>query len=314
VILVAIACVLSTFEFVTGKNLFYMAGRRFFTANFIWDNQTRYGFVRIKGPYAGSIHAGLSILIAILFTLWLRLVDKVGGPQADPKIFHLRRSTWIMTALGLGSLMTISRGPWIGLAVAIIVSRIGKSKRILRAAVATALLCLVGGIFIQVKGNEYVSGDMDSMSEAQQSAAYRKIAFKLYEPIAEKGGYFGWGIVMFPKVKGMDSIDNEYLLLRVSQGKVGYWLFISLFLFAALAIIRSAIRSGYRHDTYFYFCLGGILAGLAATFGTVYLTGQTTCLLFMMFGWIQSLQQTPPPYGYAEEVSASPYTFKRVFA
>jgi O-Antigen ligase len=313
VLLVVIVSAVSPFEFITGRNPFYIVGRRFFLETFTWANQMRYGFVRIKGPYAGSIHAGLAIMMAIMLLLWLRMIDRHRRSAPEPKRFGLRRSTWFLAALAMASVMTFSRGPWLGLAVGLVVAAVGRSKRLIRAAIIATVLCTIAGVIIQIQADQYLANDNDT-TDAKQSAVYRKVAFKLYEPIAEKGGYFGWGITTFPRVKGMDSIDNEFLLLRVSQGKLGYWLFLLLFADATLAIIISTTRSAFRPDTFFYFCLGGAVAGMMATLGTVYLTGQTTVLLFMMYGWIQSLQRTPPPYDYMEPVKAPRYGFKRVFA
>ena len=313
VLLVAITCAISPFEFVTGKNPFYIVGRRFFEEHYIWSNQLRYGFVRIKGPYAGSIHYGLAILMAIMLLLWIRLLDRNRQSAPEPKKFGLRRSTWLLAVLAAASVMTFSRGPWIGLALGLVIALVGRSKHMIRTAIIATILCTIVGVIAQAQANKYLDNDND-MTDAKQSALYRKVAFKLYEPIAEKGGYFGWGITTFPRVKGMDSIDNQYLLLRVSQGKFGYWLFLLLFADGMVSVILAVYRSTYRPDTFFYFCLGGTVAGMMATFGTVYVTGQTTIVLFMMYGWIQSLQRTPPPYDYMEPIKAPRYGFKRVFA
>jgi hypothetical protein len=311
--LVVIVCAISPFEFVTGKNPFYIVGRRFFTENFLWSNQSRYGFVRIKGPWAGSIHAGLAILIAVMLLLWLWMIDRKRLSAPEPKFLRVRRSAWFFALLVMGSVMTFSRGPWLGVALGFVIALIGRSKHMIRTAIIATILCTIAAVIIQDRTERYLD-DPNDMTDAKQSAIYRKIAFKLYEPIAQKGGYFGWGIVTFPRVKGMDSIDNGYLLLRVSQGKLGYWLFLLLFADSVVAVIIAVTRSTFKPDTFFYFCLGGAVAGIMATLGTVYLTGQTTCLLFLMYGWIQSLQRTPPPHDYLEPVKAPRYNFKRVFA
>ncbi len=313
VLLAFIVAAISPFEFVTGKNPFYIVGRRFFTESYIWSNQVRYGFVRIKGPYAGSIHAGITFMMALMMELWLRLIDRHRISAPEPKRLRLRRSTWILAVLAMGSVMTFSRGPWIGLAIGLIVAIVGRSKHLLRSAVIAIVLCSVAGVIIQAKAKQYLDSDTN-MTDAKQSAQYRKAAFLLYEPIAQKGGYFGWGISTFPKVKGMDSIDNEYLLLRVSQGKLGYWLFLLMFADAGIGSLLAISRSRFRPDTFLYFCLAGIIAGVAVTLGTVYITGQSTCLLFIIYGWIQSLQRTPEPYDYMEPAEAPRFAFKRVFA
>jgi hypothetical protein len=320
VVLIFAVAVLSTFEFVTGKNIFYIIGRRVFASQFIWDNQPRYGFIRIKGSFPGAINAGLIFLIGIFMALWLRFNNRYNSVLPEKKYLGLRSSTWLVLGIIAGSAMTISRGPWLGVMVGFLISRIGKAKNIPRAVVLTVVICGVGALIAQKKAAEYTDVTDDSstgastISETQGSALYRKKAFELYAEIADKGGYFGWGMSTFPRVKGLDSIDNEYLLIRVTQGKIGYWLFMLMNLETAIAIIGSIRRSTNRIDTYFYFCLGGAIAGFMASISTVFVTGQTSFLMFIFYGWAQSLRQTAQQHELAQPASTQRFAFKRVFA
>ena len=51
------------------------------------------------------------------------------------------------------------------------------------------------------------------LPEQQQSAMYRRVMNQVYAPIAEAGGWTGWGVLEVPHVRGMKSIDNHYLLV-----------------------------------------------------------------------------------------------------
>jgi hypothetical protein len=129
------------------------------------------------------------------------------------------------------------------------------------------------------------------------SATYRTRLYNVYEPVAEAGGMFGWSTTAYPKAArainpkaaNFFSIDNEYLLVWVTQGKVGLALFILILTEGVIALIRAILRSQQAIDTSFYYCLGGTLAGLIVVLITVFLAGQGYVLFFLLSGWIQSL-------------------------
>ena len=59
-------------EFLFGKNMFQLVGRRFFANQpSVWGAQMRWGFVRVAGPFAHAILAGMMFAIAILFANWI---------------------------------------------------------------------------------------------------------------------------------------------------------------------------------------------------------------------------------------------------
>ncbi|MBB6142793.1 hypothetical protein HNQ77_000731 [Silvibacterium bohemicum] len=316
VLLVSIVGVFSTLEFATGKNIFHMVSTHLFRGFPGWYFQMRYGFTRIQGSLPGPENAGNIFLICIFLGFWLRFVAKFRFPP-ERSLLKLRSSTWTLLGLVLGSAMTLSRGPWLGIVFGLPIARIGRAKNLALAVSLTLLLFLVGYGAVRQWAKQYTTVSEgvseDSVSEAQSTAIYRQKAFAQYEVIAEKGGLLGWGMSNWPKVPGLDSIDNEYLLLRVSQGKIGYWLFMIMIVEAAIGIYRAVRASLNPIDTCFYFCLAGALAGLLASLNTVFTIGQTTVLLWLIFGWIQSLQPTPLPPGWVFS-DIRQFRFKRVFA
>jgi hypothetical protein len=310
--------VLSIFEFVTGKNLFYLTYYKTLSGWPGWYDQHRYGFTRLRGSLPGPENAGMVFIIGILLALWLRFTRRLTPVPPEPKHLKLRDSTWMVIGIVLGSAMTLSRGPWMGTAFGFLIARIGKAKNLRLALTLTTVLTLGAYLAAQKWAADYTNvtqaaGGEDSVDETRQTAIYRKKAFEQYEVIAQHGGLLGWGLSNWPKVQHLESIDNEYLLLRVSQGKLGYWLFLLMFAEAALAITRAVMQAWNPIDIYFYFCLAGAIAGILATIMTVYITGQTAMLLYLMLGWTQSLRQNPLPPGCLIAPSPPRFQFKRVF-
>ncbi len=209
-------------------------------------------------------------------------------------------------------LLTRSRGPMIGAAVGYSILQIPKFRNIKIGAALVALLLVMAGVFANSYFNKYTSvTDASNSNEEQSSAAYRRELLVSYKPIIETGGWLGWGILSFPKVPGQPSIDNYYLLVQLSQGKVGLYLFLLIAAESLFGAARSAFTFRARESRYFAFVCIGALAGLFFSLYTVYLGDQVVQVCFLLIGWSQSLQDT----GEVELPSAEEkYRFKRVFA
>src|SRR5262249_53569724 len=77
----------------------------------------------------------------------------------------------------------------------------------------------------------YVSvGRAEAKSESQETAAYRKELIDKYTDIALEHASFGWGLNDWPRVPGMPSIDNHFLLLALRHGLIALGFFIVLIL------------------------------------------------------------------------------------
>jgi hypothetical protein len=122
-----------------------------------------------------------------------------------------------------------------------------------------------------------------------QTAQYRQQMIDDYVPIAELGGAWGWGNV-YPVMHGRFSIDNEYLLIWLTQGYVGLGTLILIFLDAMVSFTWLGIRSRTFQDRYLNFSLLGIFFGMAVCLGTVWLSAQAFMLFFLMVGWSQAIR------------------------
>jgi len=313
VLLLVIVSLLSVTEFRLGTNLFTTFFGVLFPGQRPWLMQIRGGFVRIVGPFNGSILAGMVLLVGLLFSSWLGFVDSSRG--TDKKHFGIKQSWLFFGAIALGLFMTQSRGPWVGAILAYMIARIGRAKKMRRAAIITLLLCAIGGTIGYIKAEQYTAGSIwDAKNIEQENAIYRRELLDNYRPIVEKGGFFGYGVVAWPRVPGQPSIDNEFLFLEITQGKLGFWTYILLAAEAVIAGLRAARRATQRTDVYFALCMLGCVLGLLLTLTTVYMGAQSYPLFFLLMGWSQSLRQTQAATAAAPEAAAARLRFRRVFA
>jgi O-antigen ligase len=254
---------------------------------FAWKTQIRWGFGRVSGPFGQSELAGIVLFTGLIFALWL-----AQRHAWEPRFRHLEwtrlsKPFAIVAMIILTLLMTQARGPWLGCLAAIPVLMIGRAKNVKR----TALLVFAGiSLFTAVAYSglkNYVSAGAPTTNE-QQTAQYRQQLLDNYIPIAKAGGVWGWGEV-FPQVPGQSSIDNEYLLIALTQGLAGLVAFGFLAVATVLRLGYIALYAPDRDDSTFAFALLGILIGLLGTISTVFLGNQTYELFFLLAGWAQAI-------------------------
>jgi hypothetical protein len=245
--------------------------------------------------------------------MWVAYMDKAKG--MDRKYFGVRKSLLLPLILFGGLFMSQSRGPWIGALLAFAVARVGKAKNVRRAAIVTACICCIAGGIGYGYAQRYTSGEItDATTIEQENAIYRRQLLDNYKPIIEQGGWFGWGAVDFPKVPGQNSIDNEFLLLQITQGKVGFWSFVLLGVESLISVAIASRKYSQKMDLYFYLCMGGTIAGLLLSVSTVYMGAQTFPLFFLLVGWSQSLRQTQTFAAAVPQAASTRFAFRRVFA
>ena len=287
VFLLFVCCVISAYEYRMGQNPFALIWARFFPGEtFAWKTQIRWGFGRVSGPYGQSELAGMILFFGIVLALYLGYYHLWEPKFARFRQHPFSKSTVIIATLSLTLLMTQARGPWLGCLVAVPIAYIGRAKRTLRAAVIVTLLVAVGGSLAYVGLKAYVNAA--PTSDEQETAQYRQQLIDNYLPIAEQGGPWGWG-QDFPRAPGQGSIDNEYLLVALTQGWVGL---LALGLIAVETVARmmmAAILAPTQEDKYFAFSMLGIYLGMLLTIFTVFLGNQPFELFFLLAGWSQAL-------------------------
>jgi len=321
VLCLAVVSVISVWEFRMTANLFENAVDAIANTRGGWIRQRRWGYARIAGPYGHAIIAGMVFTVGLMFQLWL-WATKRWSSLDPPKAINPARKTLILTgAMALGLAMTMSRGPWIGCGLGLLVALIGLAKNRRRAAVLSLAALALYVVATSVILDKYTNLDgRRAQSQDQENAAYRRQLIDTYEPIIEQGGLWGLGSPMRLKngtygyVASQASIDNHYLLLGVSQGYFGVSLFVLTLLLCVGRLIWNCVRLRQREDIVFAYCMLGAVVASAFTLTTVSLSAPMIQLLYLTFGWSQSIQPTRSTAPTLRQVEAPPpYVFERVF-
>ncbi|MBV8674932.1 MAG: hypothetical protein JOZ33_16000 [Acidobacteriaceae bacterium] len=312
VYLTAFIAVVSVWEYRMGSNLFARA-EGMVLGNIPIVAQIRGGLVRVSATFAGCIQAGTVFGTAFIFSIWLAVADK--AKANEPKYLGVRRSTLITVATFAGLFMANSRGPELGAILGFLVARIGKVKNMRMTAIVTVLLIAIAGAIGYVKGEQYTRGTIeDAKTIEQEDAIYRRILLDEYKPYIAEGGLLGYGIVARPVVPGMFSIDNAFLNVQLLQGNLGLWTLILMGAETLLAAFLAARRATQRTDICFAMCIGGQMAGLLLTLGTVWMGPPMYSLFFLLLGWSQSLRQTEFATVMAPQPINARFSFRRVIA
>src|SRR5277367_1755623 len=115
VILAAVVAIVSLYEFRMTFNPFLAFLSPLFPDLKAQIPGFRYGFVRVQGPWTHPILAGIILADAYRIARWLEWTHNWPG---NVSLLSISKVRFCELAFLIGSLMTISRGPWIGAAVA----------------------------------------------------------------------------------------------------------------------------------------------------------------------------------------------------
>jgi len=307
-LLVACASTLGMYEFVFKTNPYTYFWSHLYPGQWGWaTTQIRGGFGRVAGPYTQSEFAGIIIMAAFLFALWMMRWHSSRSRDKTHEKNLFKHAKIVVLILALSLYMTQARGPWIGTVVALAVASIGRAKRPLRRAILLLALGLAVGIPAYQIGKEYLSGPRTDYGSEKETAQYRAELIDNYIPLAESGG--GWGLGrMVPVVHGQTSIDNEYLFLWLVQGYVGLISFLIVLVVTIVTFFRYGLANKNPPDRQLSFAIVGILLGLAFTISTVWLGAQSFELLFLIVGWSQVLEQRTA-VRYAQEQLKEIYAY-----
>lgn len=321
VILVLILAPIALYEFRMGANLYTVAAVTVFgyPSTGVWT-QMRGGHPRISAAFSDAELAGIGFSVTFALNWWLVQVNKsdrgqetrLGKWLARLEKFHIPGWTLLLLLF-----LTRSRGPLLGTAAAVMVLQIPRFKNTRLVSVIAVILLVAGGAATYNYFDQQTAATLNSatVSEEEGSAAYRRLLLDNYAPIVQAGGWLGWGVLARPVVHGQESIDNQYLLLEITQGKLGLILFA---LIGADTIWRLACFTWTfknREDLNFAFCLLAAMCGVWLTIGTVYLGEQLPQICFLLVGWSQSLQEGKA-FAAPEQVQPqdAKFRFKRVIA
>ena len=196
-----------------------------------------------------------------------------------------------------------------------LIMQVPRFKNMKLAATVLVLVLGIGGMAVYTYFEAYTTvAEGQEAGEEQSSAIYRKNLAKNYAPILEGGGWLGYGAMSHPSAGGQDSIDNDYMLVQLSQGKFGLYVFYLIVFESIFSMIQVAVRFKSRETLFLVFCMMGAFAGLFASLKTVYLGEQVPDMLFLLLGWSQALQDTGPVGATADALPQPKFRFKRVIA
>lgn len=291
VTLLGILTVFMAWEFRFAYNPYRFVFDRFFPGQGDgWVTTFRYGFARSAGPYGHAILAGIVFLIGFHLQRWL---ENSGRWESHFRRFRLPGlgKGRALSALLLGGLvMTMVRGPQIGAAIAAVVAAIGSGPNPRRRARWAALTVLAVGIPVGIVAYSYASvGRAAAKTASQESAAYRKELIDKYVDVALDHALLGWGRNGWPKVAGMPSIDNYYLLLSLMHGVVATLLLAALLAGMTIRLLRNGMRSGMLRPkgSSLSFRLAGIFAGFSFAVLTVYMGDNVIPIFFTLVGFAE---------------------------
>ena len=303
-------------EYRLGRNPWLeLAGPVFGNHEVGWFVQYRAGKARIAICYGDAILAGMLFLLGIALNYYLVQIYKLDKLRLGPLMSKLQKYRIPLLGLPVLLYLTGSRGPLACALLTFLVMQIPRFRKLRTGVILVTLILVIGGGVGAFYFQKYISVPVEQATggEAQTSAIYRRQLIENYAPVIERGGWLGYGLESRPVVGGQVSIDNNYLLVQLAQGKLGRYLFTLIGIEAVFSMMQAGARFKSRESLFLVFCLMGAFAGLFVSLTTVYLGEQTTQILFLMLGWSQSLVDT----GGGAMASALPepkFRFKSVIA
>jgi hypothetical protein len=283
-----------------------------------WLVQLRGGHARIGVVFAHAILSGIMFVVAIGLNHYLQYLYKQNNNSLGPRMSWLQRHNVPAIVLPGMLFLTGSRMPMACGVLTYMLMRIPSFKS-MRTGIITMLgIVLIGGGIVYTGYQKYTTlkeGE-NATDEALTSALYRQQLLENYAPVLELGGWLGWGADSFPRVGGQISIDNNYLMLQLMQGKLGRYSFILLGLEAALTLSLALRKFQSRESQYIAFSIFTALIGIFVALTTVAMFEQVIQMLFLLLGWSQSLQDTYAFGARAAVLTGSEpkFRFRRVIA
>ena len=279
----------SVYEARMGSNPFDRVWRGMWPSSVPWDGALyRAGIRRVAGPFAHPICHGFFFSMSAPLAIWL-LRSHLTGKKA------LRR--WLVGAQLLGLFASVSRGPILGLCVTLWFLGLGFTRHRGRWLGSTALVAALGIAWSFQDIQSYVSIDRgEARTESQETAAYRNEMLENYLEVVGEEPWIGYGKDEFPVVKGLKSVDNQYLFLALTHGLPAAFLFLAMMVLPiALGLRHLAGRAVASARDALHWTTVATLAGTILTQITVFSGTQTTQVLLFLEGMAVGLLRSPGP-------------------
>jgi hypothetical protein len=309
----------SLYEFRMGRNPWLWIGTFFFRIPGLNPyEQFRNGEARVASCFGHAITAGIMFMIVLALNYYLVQLYKLDKNCLGPWMSRLQKFRIPILVLLLFLYMTGSRMPQACTVLCFLFLQIPRFPDLRVGAIIVLILAMIGGGFFYTKYVGLTSMSSDAASnEAQTSAIYRKQMNEAYAPILAAGGWLGYGISSHPVVPGLESTDNNYLMIQLAQGRFGFVTFVMIAVDSVFTLVVFAFRFKSRESLFLVFSLMGAIIGIFVSLITVAMLAQLIQVVFLLVGWAQSLQDTRV-VGVVEAgtvpVSNAKFKFKRVIA
>jgi hypothetical protein len=261
----------------------------------------RWGMARTAGTFEHPILACIMVITVYRLHRWLCWIGEWDKPQTGiwntldkltrfvPIPFKYR----VSIALILMSLMTISRGPWIGgLAGAALTAAGNFKNRKLWLVIILGGFVVGGGVGKMALEAYTTAGEGEELSTEAETMLYRSIMLEKYNGFLEEKYYTGWGLTTVPKVPGMESVDNAFFLMALQHGVFAPACFVVIFLYAMISQIKFGLKTPVGQIP-IGFTFSGVYLVCFISFSTVYMGAQTEPMLFLLLGWGESIKNRP---------------------
>lgn len=294
VLLVLLNFVPGVWQWRMQQNLYAVVGERLFGAVFqhgTWV-QVRNGRGRLDAAFGDAEVAGIVFAMAFCLNGWLVYLRRIGASLrlrsrwAQLEKYHLPE-LMLLACLW----MTESRGPEIALIAGFIILQIPRVKRVRFASLVVAGLLLCGYLEVSSYFNSYAKAPTYMvLKDEKSSVAYRLKMDRIYAPIAEAGGWTGWSVLGVPHVDGLKSIDDQYLLVHLAYGRLGYILFLLIVWENTRVVVTRAWQFKDAQDRAFAFSMLATMMVLWLSILTVFLGAPLPQIAFLLIGWSQSMR------------------------
>lgn len=291
VILVLLDAPPGLYEWKMGGNLYGIFGNRVLGLGMDEGVQLRGGHGRMGYALGGSEPGGIAFAMTFCLHAWLAYLRRVKARVDLGKTLTKLEKYHVPGLLLLLSVwLTQARGPLMGLAAGFLILQIPRFSNTKLMTIVVAVLLVGGYIASSAYFASYTSvADPTVVTDQQSTAIYRREMNQEYAPVAEAGGWTGWGALGFPKLNGKDSIDNHYLLVHLAWGRLGYLLFVLIVWENIRVLLVRSWQFKAAQDRAFVFSMLAAMAVLWFTLLTVFLGGQLPQISFLLMGWTQSM-------------------------
>lgn len=272
--------------------------QRFFpNQGFEWPTITRYGFVRIAGPFIQPILMAIGCSMAFFLNAWVQRNGFWGKHYRYIPDLFIPKGWLFGIVIFIGLIFTFSRGPLLALALGYLFVGIAYSKYPLPSFIIRTSIFLMATLCISIVYDYYSGIGIElATSDQEMTLSYRTDLVGKYSDIIWQKPWFGWGSNSWPKVASTVSVDNQYLWLTLKHGFIAVILYGMIMANIVFQLLKKGLflPNNMKRERSLNFTFLGLYLTLIFAFVTVYMGMQIEPLFYILTGWIQGYINTPP--------------------